>query len=374
MKKAIIEHLIELRRKGASIFEQWAFLQQSYAYEKEILAENICAIFPEWKNYIKIIHHTEKLVQEKDHRKIAEFVEYLGHSGESAIIPYLVPHLENTYPIVREKVIRALGRLGQEAIPFLLRCLEHPYLQDQKRAIIALGELKAKEAEPFIRFFLQSSFSEIRIEAWKALGKILEEEELCWENAFQDPEAYVRRTAIEELGRKQNAHYFDFFLKALGDPYYEVRQRAIMALGKLGDLRAVPILKEHLKDLSFHVRIECSTALVSLGEKREGFCFLKNYLQHESSSIRAYTVKSLGTLTDQEVLPLLTLVLKDSEKLVRYALARALELQGVKAIPSLMLLMEDVDEGVRHTALYSTNQIQQTIQEGTERNEALYQI
>ena len=200
-------------------------------------------------------------------REIATF-----GAGAQQAIPALIKALDNSSEPVGLNAAYALGAIGQEAVPHLVRAMlgndgesvddarvfidegQHSEVEMVARnaahALVAIG----RDAVPALLDILPGAGPRVRKYAVFALGEIdTDAPEVigALARATQDPDAYVRINAVEALGLKRAApEAVQALAGALQDADDEVRFNAALALARLGTgaAGAVPALREALQD------------------------------------------------------------------------------------------------------------------------------
>ncbi len=174
--------------------------------------------------------------------------------------------------------------------------------------------------------------------------------------ALKDSDAFVRRAAVEAIGRRDDPNDTPLLLEALRDPDENVRleamyalkdrlspdlrrdaliracsdtdevvrRKAIEALAELGDERDTPLLLQALKDGDNNVRLEAIYALKSrfAPDMRDA---LINACSDVDERVRRKAFQALAELDDERDTPLLLKALTDSDSSVRLEAIYALE-------------------------------------------------
>jgi len=151
-----------------------------------------------------------------------------------------------------------------------------------------------------------------------------------WENlwpglrrALKDKDWWVRRAAVEALGKTGEPQALLALIQALRDKDEDVRQAAAWALGKLGDRQAVPALLEVLKNWDWQVRRAAAWALGEIGDP-QAVPALIEALRDKDWLVREAAEEALGKIGEPQALLALLEALKDEDWRVRQAAAWAL--------------------------------------------------
>jgi HEAT repeat protein len=164
--------------------------------------------------------------------------------------------------------------------------------------------------------------------------------------ALHDPDATVRRTAIELLGKSADPERLWRLTAALADEDARVREEAVHAVGRLQDGRARGVLLAALQDRSIWVRCRAAQALADHAAV-EVQAALEEAARREVPPVRVSAIGALGHLwpASRDILSELT---GDADPEVRRAALRALP-GGSEAVPLdlLAVSLEDPDWTVR---------------------------
>jgi HEAT repeat protein len=291
------------------------------------VAENLSASKANPEEIASLI---EKL-KTNDERELDAAIKKLGKIGEPAI-PALMKALQDKNLLVRRSAAQVLAKIGPPAIPDLAKALNNPDADVRSRAAYALGGIgaEAKTALPQLVFLLQDSNADVRSSAAYALGGIGAE----------------AKTALPQL----------VFL--LQDSHANVRSSAAFALGSFGAeaKTALPQLVFLLQDSNADVRSSAAFALGSLGaEAKTALPQLVSLLQDSNADVRSSAAEVFESLGPEAktVLPQLVSLLQDSNADVRSSAAEVFESLGAEAktvLPQLVSLLKDSNPGVKTNA------------------------
>ena len=172
-------------------------------------------------------------------------------------VPALLPMLQDQDVHIRHTAAWALGELGDHGnAAELITLLEDRELEVRKAAIKALAQLGERQAVTPLIKLLGDGDSDIRNAAAKALAALGEPRWHEWvtgtdddfvklaqcgdrraapplTKALEHSAWFVRKTAIEGLGRLGGKNFLGLFRKALQDKHPDVREAAAAALKKL---------------------------------------------------------------------------------------------------------------------------------------------
>jgi Na+/melibiose symporter-like transporter len=148
-------------------------------------------------------------------------------------------------------------------------------------------------------------------------------------------------TVTERLGQTQSPLTVDELLEALSDPRFYVRFEAIVSISRRGpDERLVDALVEVLRGDEPALSVIAAWALGRMGDRR-AIEPLREGLDARYRSIRAHCVRSLGSLEDAEVTPvLLERLAGETDEGLKLAYASALgQLEADEAVGELLTLL-----------------------------------
>lgn len=243
-----------------------------------------------------------------------------------AVLAELTPLLDDRNLDVRLAGIRFLGEFGPLAVSRLAVLLKDPEPAIWREASSTLEKVSAPEKVlfPALVPLLTDENATTRQNAVNILWRCGAPAVPHLLRALKDPAPTVRLAAVRSLdkGTADTKVIFPALVQALGDEHPAVRGSAASTLGRFGT-PALPHLAEALKDRDF--------------------------------GVRQYAVLALPGLQSapKEVLPLLEQARKDEVARVRQSAAFALASFGLPAVPHLIELLGDSDEGVWKQAVES---------------------
>jgi HEAT repeat protein/Na+/melibiose symporter-like transporter len=157
-------------------------------------------------------------------------------------------------------------------------------------------------------------------------------------------------SVTERLGRSQSPLTAEELLDALADPRFNVRFEAIISIARMRpDPRFVRALESIVTGTELSLTVIAAWALGRMGDTN-ALQTLRQGLDSEYRSIRAHCARALGSLGDQQVVPLLLQRLKvETDKGLQMAYASALgNLEAAEAAPVLVETLVAFDnEGAR---------------------------
>lgn len=232
----LINALNEMRRKGASLLEQWEFLQKTNWAELQGNPDSIIDILPEWRADLTFVKLIYALLRDKDSLVRATAAENLGSLKDPRAIPYLIEALQDINYRVRRVIIQVLGELGTvEQVPYLLALLQEKDAEIRRTVVTALGHLRAFRVLPQIRKLLQDPNKSVRSEAIKVLGLLEDEESIPYLLTFlKDSDPEIQKMTITVLGSFGDVEVIPYLNKLSGETLdSELRQHILQVILKI---------------------------------------------------------------------------------------------------------------------------------------------
>jgi HEAT repeat protein len=251
------------------------------------------------------------------------------HAADKPVPPELLKSLEDTQPAVRIKAIKALSKLGVEAVPPLVKALGDSDPDVGGAATYALGVLRI---EP------------------KVLIAALE-------SSVKNPAPGVRARVATAL-RKGGSLAIPPLRTALADKEANVRRQAVLSLevvvARSPDLakEVLPALAKAIKDDSPPIRVDLARTLSRCGS--EALTPLLRLADDPDARVRAHALAGLVRLKPpvEKVLPILAKKAKsDPESTVRQSALQTLGWLGKEGVPAAIAALADKDPSVQKTAV-----------------------
>ncbi len=303
----------------------------------------------------------------------------------------VVKALRDDNPNIRRGAAIAAGEERiPEAAPGLVALLKDPQWQVRQAAAYALGLLKEKRAQPFLRKVIGADETNERVriitilnQKAKNLAEAKEAIVRIWGEDFKEKEVHlpVLRTAAWALSRVQEERIInplieiikggiqaqlipalsgltalgvheaeELVIDCLKHEQWRVRQTAAIALGKIGSEKSVAPLLEAYGDARWEVRLEVVIALNNLKAKESRDLFVRA-LEDERAEVRRAAAIALGNTRDENVAESLKKALSDKSWSVRKAGYASFGNLKVKALKEDILKgLTDEDEEVRQEA------------------------
>lgn len=200
------------------------------------------------------------------------------------------------------RVAKELARIGEPAVPYLIKALSHEDGYVRAAAADALGKIgDARAVEPLI-------------------AAMQYHDDRTYEDG-EDSEA--RCNAAEALGEIGDLRAVDDLIRVACGKDMLLASYAIDSLGMLGDERSIPTLVAALKITDIDVPKAARSALARFGTP--AVLPLIESLQSAKGYWRVYAVKALGAIGDPRATATIKALLTDADESVRYHAAAALE-------------------------------------------------
>jgi len=264
-----------------------------------------------------------ELLQDTEWQVRASAAEALGMIGDKASIEVLIQKIQDNVGKVQEKAAGAIIRFGKLATMPLLNALSRERDKFALRAmILALGRISDPKSVPSLISHLRSSYFIVRQAAVTALVR------------FGPTVAGLLLPTLSF-----NCSDIESLLRDAADRRQpELQIRAIKAIGGLEDHRAVRLLKEIVDEGLPDVQEAATQALAQIGCAAWGRCC---------------TVKVLAEVADSSLAPLITPSLKDNSDNVRFEAVRALgKMDGPEAVKLLIgVIKKDRADFIRAEAI-----------------------
>jgi HEAT repeat protein len=218
----------------------------------------------------------------------------LGRVRNAGAVGPLIPLLHDKVKAVREEAATALAAIGDAAIPFLLKALQHEDWLVRLHAVESLGKTRSK----------------------RAVGPLLS-------RVFNDRDSAVREDAVQALGEIGAPQAVEPLFTVLHEP--GLRTVAVDALGRIGDRRAVPVLIDIMRGVN---PPEETRSVDGCGERWD-----------EEAITQSAAARALGAIGDERAIP--SLVASLNRTGTRTEAAASLAKFGAKVIPFLLPLLNE---------------------------------
>lgn len=219
------------------------------------------------------VPHLVKLLDEDDGGIVVAACESLGKLGDKTsvnrLIELLVPPEEGQDPTILSKTIDSIRRIRTpEAVPALLDLLDTEDPVIRQKVVEAIGQCgDPRAAEHLEQVMAEDRAEEVRAAAAKALGEL------------GDPESAA---ALEQ---------------ALQDTF-NIRVKAVISMGQLKVETLVPTLTRLLKDQSPEIRFHSALAIAEIGHEKSVHQILP-LVADDNAMVKRGALKAIQKLGDE---------------------------------------------------------------------------
>jgi len=240
--------------------------------------------------------------------------------------------VKDSSALLKHECAYCLGQmLDHSAVPVLVgvlrNLLENPMVRHE--AAEALGAIGSADCIPVLEEFLHDSFTEVSETCQIALDRIK------WvQNHDQSEDEIVKNSpfsSVTDPAPPENNKVFSIaeLKKRLLDTNLSLfkRYRALFALRDIGDEQAVLAMAEGLNDSSALFRHEIAFVMGQLQHPASAQCLvpvLEN--ASENAMVRHEAAEALGSIANDQTLPLLNKYLHDNERAVKESCVIALDI------------------------------------------------
>lgn len=255
---------------------------------------------------------TANVLKDKDNVARRQSLIELGESQDPDVLEILNEHAQDTFAIIREGALTALGKLGDpSSVGTVLRALldrDSDVIRAAFAALKLIGDRRV--VRPLLRYGQERP-------QWKPLAN--------------DTLVRIGPRVMQELLGLSQSDDTGLVLDA------------IVVLGRIGDKQAVPSLIERLSHVSHLIRANVAEALALIGEP-SSVPHLIHLLKDPHATVRANSASGLVRQADPRSLrPLLNALQDEDAEVRRYAAIALGELGNAKAIPDLLKVLQGWD-------------------------------
>lgn len=174
----------------------------------------------------------------------------LGEMGDAGSVDLLVETMADPSRRVHNSSTQALARLGEPAVPPLLKGLKSGNWKIRAGSVVALRIIGQYDAVPLLKDMLDDKSHYVRKEVVKSLARVGREDVLdSLERMIHDESRGVRLAAVGGLGRSGRPEVIESLKSVLErEEDAEVRIRAVNSLELIGTTVAFEAMKTALDD------------------------------------------------------------------------------------------------------------------------------
>ncbi|HAS18029.1 MAG: hypothetical protein A2Y48_05000 [Nitrospirae bacterium RIFCSPLOW2_12_42_9] len=147
---------------------------------------------------------------------------------------------------------------------------------------------------------------------------------------LKSPNEIVKKDAIIKLGLDQETRAVPYLLGFLDSGSTDIRMISVEALGRIGDRQAVEKLIRIVSDENSDLRMKAIESLGKIGDPRAivaltGVFKREDSLNSLSIEEKTITIWAIGAIGAEDAIPVLTELLSDEDKFIRYNAERSLK-------------------------------------------------
>ena len=347
-KNTYFETFTQLHQKGVPLSR----LYQDYFLKED---KEISNSFIEFLGEIKTkeAHHLLLTIvqQANDSELRRNAIEILIEFNPPEIIPSLISLLAQPREELIQNTIRALQKIGSEALLPLILALQNPNGRIRNYAAITLGKLRSEQAiRPLIQA-LNDRQTQVRSSAIKALGKLKAEEAIDpLIDLLRDADHTVQRNAARALKRINIELTLQKLLEDVKSPNTTTRRNAACCLIQLQPENTLELFLPLLNDSDTIVRQYAVEGLRKIGVE-QAFIPLLNALSDNNGGVQRGVLKVFQQLDQTVLLGKLNHILDVGDDRTRRQAVIAVDRLNISSYDFLMRALNDENDWVRAQAI-----------------------
>lgn len=215
--------------------------------------------------------------------------------GEPAI-PALIKTAHVADPALRREAISALGHIGSpKAIPALVeRAIMDPDIHNRWRGAWAINLADNGSAQASLQKYLNAENQQHRWNAAVALSALNNKEIVpILHQGLESEDVQTRWEAINALGRVYNSQTASLLIKAYDYSDIDMRQAIILSLGKIGTPDVVDTIIWALDNRESKIRCRAAMALGWIGNDSAIKALQSRLKSEKDSNVKVHIAKSL---------------------------------------------------------------------------------
>lgn len=237
--------------------------------------------------------------------------------GGSPVAEAVAPLLRSNEPSIRNMGVEIIQLIGAEALPVLSMLLNDPDDDVVKFAVDMLANMKEERAIDVLMPLISHANANVRAAVAVCLGRVGARNALpALLGALDDPEIWVRFSAIESMGSLCDPGALNPLLKIIENDTGLTREAAIDAVGKIAStqdaadilLRLEPLLSQKGEIVGVASIVELvekafspgSSFRPSAGFKASYFAFFSRAVDDSEKAVRISGLKGMGLLKMSE--------------------------------------------------------------------------
>ncbi len=250
-----------------------------------------------------------------EHSEKRDIMKIVAEVADESLVPDLLSRSTGKDPVVREHIVRILGRFNR------------PDVQQTLERLLT-------DSEPAIR--------EAALDSLRKMDGDMDVKVLC--NLLLDGNIAIQNKAVELLIKVNHPDTAKHLLAALKDDSEYARRAAVEVLNEVGNAKSIKYLLTAVQDEDWWVRGRAADALAKIGGPKVVDAVVE-LIRDDDEAIRRAAIEILNATKDERALDHLIEALEDSDWWVRERAVDALaEIGNTKAVPSLMKMLKKRDE------------------------------
>lgn len=277
----------------------------------------------------------------------------LGEIRDKRAIPSLISALKGKDKNQRHKASMALGKIGEPALPDLVKLLKNPDIEIKCLAIETLGQIKTEKSAEAVAEYLgyyEENITESASEALVNIGKPAKNVLINILRIYEGSDIRIR--AIRIMGKIREPAFIEPLKETLGESNPDMVIEAATVLSQMNDRRAALALIEAISFNDIFIR-KIVFKVIKENYNPQILTELQKRYREGNVKTRMFVVEILKEFYDPHSADFLISTLMDKKDSIREKAAWALgERVEVKAVKPLISLLKDKKPGVRReTAL-----------------------
>ncbi|MFP4161159.1 MAG: protein kinase domain-containing protein [Ectothiorhodospira sp.] len=296
-----------------------------------------------------------RLVPELEPAARGALFRLIREVADERVLPDLINRASGKDPAIRRLVMEVLGRFAvpraravlqgalRDADPGVRRAALRALLE-QGVGDLPLGALCTLLRDGDLRVQQRAVDAVVRRDDPDTLAHLLP--------LLRDESEYIRRAAVEVLNGIGNSTNIKQLLVSIRDEDWWVRARSADALARIGGPRVVQAVVQLLRDDDEFVRRSAVEILNSTRDET-ALTHLIDALEDADWWVRERAVDALAAIGNRAAVPALLGMLERDREAAPVVIRALARLGDGRAVPPLMVRLEDADTGVRAEAVHA---------------------
>jgi HEAT repeat protein len=282
--------------------------------------------------------------------------EYLGKTGSQFAIKPLIEMLKDKLWLVRKSAAKGLVLIGEKAISELMSCMETSDENTKYWIANVLGKIGEPALPELVRILREGS-KDLRMYAVMALGEFRNEKAIFpLINAFSDEAWPVRNSAASALINFGNLALVPV-LKSLLSQNDDIRFWSRKVFEEIAPREIDRLIDLVTYDLDGELRYMVAYGLGIVADHKAIPALINALLNDSNDWVRKYAATALGKIKEEKCVEPLIRVLADDNEEIAYWVARVLGQMGETAVDKLRECLDHPEEKVRFFAIIALGSI-----------------